>query len=97
MYSTYTLLLWSLVIVGHASPVERGHNHVVHEKRDIAPSGWAIRERLSHDTRLPLRIGLKQRNLHLGPQYLDQVSNPQSKNYAKHWSAEQIRDMFSPT
>lgn len=43
------------------------HSHTVHEKRDVGiPKQWVKRERLSADNRLPMRIGLKQRNLHLG-------------------------------
>lgn len=93
MYKGSFLLLTVLVTLGCASPTSR---HVVHEKRDVLPSGWTIKERLNQDTRLPLRIGLKQRNLHLGPEFLLEVSSPSSPQYGQHWSPEQVVDMFSP-
>ena len=46
---------------------------------------------------VPLRIGLRQRNLHLGPKLLDDVSNPTSQNYGRHWTSESIAEFFSPT
>lgn len=83
-----------LAPLGSTSPTPR--HGVVHEKRDAAPAGWAARERLNPDTKIPLRIGLKQRNLDLGGLYLDEVSNPRSAKYARHWTAEQVMDVFSP-
>lgn len=50
------------------------HSHAVHEKRDAdAAKNWVKREKLSADTRLPMRVGLKQRNLHLGNDLLMDV------------------------
>lgn len=98
MYAARNLLLFSsLVAAVYSSPVgPAAANHVTHEKRDVLPHGWAPRERLASGVRLPLRIGLKQRNLHLGPQFLDEVSNPRSEKYAQHWSQQDIIDTFSP-
>lgn len=69
------------------------YNHVVHEKRDHLPAKWA-----SMDSRavLPVRVGLKQRNLERAHEYLDEVSNPASK-YGKHWSVEEITKTFAPS
>lgn len=88
--------LTSLFALGSASPAPLAARHVVHEKRDAAPAGWVARTRLGGDTRLPLRIGLKQRNLELGGEFLDEVSNPRSAKYARHWTAQQVMDVFSP-
>ena len=60
------------------------------------PVHWKKRSRVPPETRVPLRIGLKQRNLHLGSQHLDDVSNPNSQNYGKHWTPEKIAKAFSP-
>jgi tripeptidyl-peptidase-1 len=46
------------------------NSHVVHEKRDSAPRAWVKRGVISSRTTLPMRIGLKQRDLHLGEEFL---------------------------
>lgn len=46
---------------------------------------------------LPVRIGLKQRNMHRAHEYLDSVSNPKSRNYGKHWSIDEITETFAPS
>lgn len=40
--------------------------HAVHEKRDFTPKAWVKRDRLHPRALLPMRIGLKQRNLDRG-------------------------------
>lgn len=39
-------------------------NHVLHEKRDDPSAFWQKRDRVARDALLPMRIGLKQGNLH---------------------------------
>lgn len=39
--------------------------HVVHEKRDVPSAHWQKRDRVARDALIPIRIGLKQNNLHL--------------------------------
>lgn len=39
-------------------------NHVLHEKRDEPSVFWVKRDRVAKDALLPMRIGLKQSNLH---------------------------------
>lgn len=90
------IALASLAVLGSASPTSTRSTHVVHEKRSSPPSGWQARDRVDGNIKVPLRIGLKQRNLHLGSQFLDEVSNPRSSKYGQHWSADEIIDMFSP-
>lgn len=47
------------------------HSHVVHERRDATYlKQWVKREKLSSTAILPMRIGLKQRNLHRGHEFL---------------------------
>jgi tripeptidyl-peptidase I len=47
------------------------HSHVVHERRDARSlKQWVKREKLSFTAILPMRIGLKQRNLHRGHEFL---------------------------
>lgn len=90
------LALTSLALLGSASPTSRRSSHIVHEKRSSPPAGWQVRDRVDGDVKVPLRIGLKQRNLHLGAQFLDEVSNPRSSKYGQHWTADEVVEMFSP-
>lgn len=90
-------VLASLAVLGSASPLNTARsNHVVHERRSTPPPGWQARDRVDGDIKMPLRIGLKQRNLDMGAHFLDEVSNPRSSKYAQHWSADEIIEMFSP-
>ena len=43
------------------------------------------------------RIALKQSNLEHGYDYLMDVPHPKSSNYGRHWTAEEVRQMFSPS
>ena len=46
--------------------------HVVHEKREVT-SQWIKREKLPSRAILPMRVGLKQQNLHRGEELLMDV------------------------
>lgn len=67
--SLCAFLALTAVVHGVAVP----NSHVVHEKRDVTPSRWVKREKLSPRDVLPMRIGLKQRNLDLGHDFLMEV------------------------
>ena len=74
MHFSYTGLLTGLLALAAASPVP--DSHVLHEKRDTSfrsASRWVKRDRLSGNTVLPVRIGLKQQNLHKGAEWLMDV------------------------
>lgn len=64
MRSSFLSIAFALVATTSSAAVP--NTHVVHEKRDFTPSRWIKRERISPDVVLPLRIALKQRNLHQG-------------------------------
>jgi len=53
-------------------------SHVMHEKRNGGPSTWKRSSDVLLDRSyiLPMRIGLKQRNLDLGHDFLMDVSHP---------------------
>lgn len=95
MYTSTLLWVVSLLAVGYtsSSPSPR---YVIHERRNVLPSGFESRERLDPTARIPLRIGLKQRNLHLASELLNQVSHPQSETYAKYWTSQEVVETFSP-
>ncbi|THW17881.1 aorsin [Aureobasidium pullulans] len=92
-------LLATLLAVAAAKPVPE--THVVHEKRDVAhrftTSRWVKRDRLEKDTVLPVRVGLKQQNLHNGAEWLMDVSHPQSPNFGRHWTQDEVIAKFSPS
>lgn len=55
-----------------AAPLVPG-THVVHEKRMTLPPAWVQGNRVEKSALLPVRVGLKQQNLHKGPGYLYDV------------------------
>ncbi|KAI1364802.1 peptidase S8/S53 domain-containing protein [Xylaria arbuscula] len=71
--------------------------YIRHEKRTLAQgSAWAKVERAKREVSLPVRIGLKQPNLIDGHNLLMDISNPDSENYGKHLTAEEVVDFFAP-
>lgn len=74
--------------------------HVVHERRATNPgSDWILTRRLDPSNILPspLRIGLKQSNLHHLEDLLLSISLPESPSYGQHWTPEQVADYFAPS
>jgi tripeptidyl-peptidase I len=70
---------------------------VIHEKRFASPPGWTIIERHASDAIMPLRFGLRQRNLDRIEEFLLDVSHPDSPNYGKHWSPAKVAATFAPS
>ncbi|OAA56409.1 Peptidase S8/S53, subtilisin/kexin/sedolisin [Cordyceps fumosorosea ARSEF 2679] len=71
--------------------------YVVHEKRDgAAKSKFVRRDAVPSNGSIQVRMALKQRNLENGMEYLMDVSDPDSPNYGKHYTAEQVVDLFKP-
>jgi tripeptidyl-peptidase-1 len=66
--------------------------YAVHEKREFGNPKWVSSD-VELDSRfiLPLSIGLAQQNLDKGHDFLMDVSDPKSPNYANHWTPEQVR------
>ncbi|KAI1748924.1 peptidase S8/S53 domain-containing protein [Xylaria castorea] len=78
-----------------AAPSSSGH--VLHEKRDGEPHLWQKRDRATPSQVLPIRIGLRQRNLDNAESYIYEVADPNSPNFGKHWSAEKVANTFAPS
>ena len=95
MHLSTLLSLGSLALVVHAIPTP-ATPHVLHEQRAAAPVHWEKRDRVHASTLLPVRIGLAQSNLDIGPALLDEVATPGSPKYGQHYTAEQIHDLFAP-
>ncbi|KAK5118876.1 hypothetical protein LTR62_000086 [Meristemomyces frigidus] len=82
-------------LAGLATALPSPEPHVVHEKRDGVLS-WTKHSRAERSTILPVRIGLKQRNLEHGDRWLADISDPKSPNFGQHWSAEKVANAFMP-
>lgn len=80
-----------------AAPAANSKRHVVHERRDRAPTNWGRSTKLPGDAVLPVRIALAQRNLDKADEYLMDVSHPDSPNFGKHWTAKQVAEAFAPS
>ncbi|KAH8646085.1 Pro-kumamolisin, activation domain-containing protein [Xylariales sp. PMI_506] len=70
--------------------------HVLHEKRDIKTHQWEKRDRAAHEHVMPIRLGLRQRNLEHAERFMYDVADPRSPNFGKHWSAEKVANTFAP-
>lgn len=91
------LLRVALLVGGIASVGATPQSYAIHEKRDVLYSHWEKRDRLHPQDMLPLRVGLSQSNLENGHNLLMDISDPLSPNYGKHWTAEEVIEMFSPS
>ncbi|KAL4071281.1 peptidase S8/S53 domain-containing protein [Scleroderma yunnanense] len=90
-----TFVTFNLFLVAFADP--NLSPYVIHEKRIGIPSGWSLAHRHDASSTLPLRFALKQKNIeHVGEFLLD-VSDPNSPNYGKHWTASDIVRKFAPS
>ncbi|KAK5168368.1 uncharacterized protein LTR77_006938 [Saxophila tyrrhenica] len=92
LWATLGLAAVSAVIALPAPP-----SHAVHEERSAPPARWLKKDRVPPSAKLLVRLGLTQSNLDIGPEYLLDVSHPESPNYGKHWTADQVIDAFKPS
>ncbi|KAJ7785214.1 peptidase S8/S53 domain-containing protein [Mycena maculata] len=67
----------------------------VHERRADHPSLTHSR-RLEGHVVVPLKIGLKQRDIDSLPDHLMSVADPESPSFAQHWSPEKVAEVFAP-
>lgn len=75
------IFLVVLLVDCFAAPAFTAEGFTVHEKRSLKPHEWIKRSRARPDDTLPVRIGLKQRNLENAEQYIFDVAHPSSPNY----------------
>jgi tripeptidyl-peptidase I len=96
MYSLLSILnICLLLSTAVAAPASSSVHHVVHEKRHHLPPGWAKRSPLHEQYQLPMRFGAKQENLHLAEKYIADVSDPKSARYGKHYSHQEVAEIFA--
>ncbi|TVY14727.1 Aorsin [Lachnellula arida] len=92
-------MLWQQVLANTALlavALSLSTSHVVHEKRSVSLPHVHKRRRVDSDAIIPVRIGLRQSNLHTGYDRLMEVSHPSSVNYGKHLSKEEVHSLFAP-
>ena len=65
--------------------------------RNRHATNWNAVSRVAPDDTLTVRIGLTQSNLNNAAKYVADVSDPDSPNYGKHWSAAQVQNVFAPS
>jgi tripeptidyl-peptidase I len=71
LVSLTTLVVAALAAVATARPAPS--THAVHEKRSAVHSRWSNPLRIRSDVGVPVKIGLKQSNLHHGHDLLMDV------------------------
>ncbi|KAI1815201.1 subtilisin-like protein [Poronia punctata] len=86
--------------ISHDNTVTRRRipeSHLLHESH--APhlgQRWTKKAKVPADTILPVRIGLTQSRLDAGHDKLMDISNPESPNYGKHMTSQEVIDFFAP-
>lgn len=66
-------------------------NYEIHEKREFTNPAWVPSQiKLDQRASFPISIGLTQQNIEHGHDFLMDVSDPKSSNYAKGWTAEKV-------
>ncbi|KAJ6783317.1 hypothetical protein PWT90_02552 [Aphanocladium album] len=71
-------------------------DHVQHERRETHRHLRKSMGAVDGSEVIPARIALKQRNLENGMELLLAVSDPASPNYGKHYTADEVTQLFAP-
>ncbi|KAK5693413.1 hypothetical protein LTR97_009982 [Elasticomyces elasticus] len=94
-----------LSIVGGLAFMTQGQvvssfSNTVHETRAIADgahSSWRAAPRLPPEVIVPVRIALKQQNLAVGIDRLMSMSHPDSSDYGKTLTTDEVTRLFAPS
>ncbi|KAI9717485.1 MAG: hypothetical protein M1828_007185 [Chrysothrix sp. TS-e1954] len=90
-------LLTVATVAGFVAAAPAPAGHVLHEKRSDDLSTWMKKERLHPMSTIPVRIGMTQSNLDYGHDMLMEVAQHDSPKYGKHYTQEQIHELFQPS
>lgn len=72
-------------------------SHIRHEHRDLRHDAqWTKRGKAPADTRMPVKIAIRQSKLEYGHDMLMDISDPGSPNFGKHMTSKEVTDFFSP-
>ena len=85
------LFITSLVAAAAAGPMFNSRNLISHESRSAPPAGFVQSGPAPSDQVLNLRVALKQNNLAGLEKALYDISSPESQNYRKFLSKEEVR------
>lgn len=88
-------LFIALLAIAACLAVPSPESYVVYERRSL--SSWRPTKRAAGTFALPMRFALRQSNLHELDARLNDVAHPESSNYGKHYTAEQVKEAFSPS
>ena len=91
----FSLLYSSFIALTTASP--QLSPYTLHEKRSHLPDGWSHSHRHHPHAVVPLRFGLSQPNIDNIEDFLNDVSDPSSPNFGKHWSPGRVAATFAPS
>ncbi|OAA55092.1 Peptidase S8/S53, subtilisin/kexin/sedolisin [Cordyceps fumosorosea ARSEF 2679] len=86
----------SVIALATAALAAPASKMVVHESRDATHVGYTKGAAADSNTRVPVRIALKQRNLDNAMDLLLKVSDPNSADYGKHYTEDQVVSTFAP-
>ncbi|EFX05394.1 alkaline serine protease [Grosmannia clavigera kw1407] len=71
--------------------------HAVHERQLPHWSKmWRRTDAVPRNAMLPMRIGLKQRNMQEGHDLFMSITDPKSANYGQHLTADEVVELFAP-
>lgn len=62
-----------LALAGAAAALPSPTGHTLHEKREASSPKWVKRDKLPSDAIIPMRVGLAQRNIEQGHDFLMDV------------------------
>ncbi|KAM0147367.1 hypothetical protein ACHAQE_010318 [Botrytis cinerea] len=94
-FPSLLVLVPELAVFGTAATFPS--SHVVHESRTVDPRNWEKTSKVNSSLPIIVRIGLTPSNLHKAEESLMNMSHPDSINYGKHWTAQQVTDTFAPS
>lgn len=93
------MLLLNLILAAFSAAVPFSSKPALHENRNTSRIQvyGAGSKRVDPDAILPIRIALTQSNLDKGYGLLMQVSDPDSEDFGRHWTLDEIHDYFAPS
>jgi tripeptidyl-peptidase-1 len=92
-----TTILCAVVLCSSISLSFPTNDYVVHEKRDAPPEEWTKISKADGDTPVDVRFALKQSNLDHAEKFMRDVSHPESENFGRFWTPQEVMATFAPS
>ncbi|KAF7981933.1 hypothetical protein HWV62_30707 [Athelia sp. TMB] len=96
MIAIRSVFLASLLVFASAGPTPRS-GMLVRESKSTVPEGFVVKSAAPAEQTIPLRIALKQGDIAGLEKALYDVSTPNSPNYGKHLSKEEVEEYVKPS